>query len=95
MTFTTSNTGRCRTCKWWDGGWNASRLEADHPLHNWGLCKAFHSNHGRPKHQSHMALAIDSECYHAALHTLPDFGCVQWERRHEEADAVKEQGGSA
>lgn len=76
MTVTTSNTGRCRMCKWWGV---APRFDTSR---QWGLCK-YAAGHDK------LIWSASDIMVHA------DFGCVQWERKHEEADAVKEQGGSA
>lgn len=78
MTFTTSNTGRCRTCKWWEQ-WGETERKWE-----WGSCGIAETDSLKPLHKQTMAAAMDNEGHRAILQTRGDFGCVQWERRHEE-----------
>lgn len=66
--------GRCKDCQWW-------RCEDS----EFGECELAQSCSGVPKYPHTKAAAHDVEGYHASLYTAPDFGCVQFEPRKQEA----------
>ena len=81
-------TGRCATCRWWNDSWGEG-------MARW--CTLTRVTRGWEDKEFAWSLAHASAHYdECVLVTAPDFGCVQWEERpHEEADALKAQGGSA
>lgn len=72
MTF-----GYCKNCHWW-----TKRSEND--TQN-GYCDLATSDWGDADHPESLAIARDSEPHSAWLETSPDFGCVQWKERTENA----------
>lgn len=79
---TTSQTGYCVSCQWWNESYRDDKgNQACGLIGTW-----------LDADESDLAF-IDYDV--ASLMTKPDFGCVQWAARNEEADARKDQGGSA
>lgn len=87
---TTSQTGYCVSCRWWRQEWSEY----------WGSCRLQDRFPRKSIPASEMPALLfrataANETTSSYLMTRIDFGCVQWAARNEEADALKDQGGSA
>ena len=87
---------RCATCRWWDppSSWEIHNGKYVYIVRSgdpaWGECDLLGS-----VHEDALGFACGRE--ESGFVTHETFGCVQWEPKtsHEQADAIKEQGGSA
>lgn len=81
---------RCKTCKHWDSRADEYYFGGEVPGTNtcravpeiWGVTqwsKDGETREMKPEHIGRLAFVQDGSDYHAALKTLPDFGCVQHE----------------
>ncbi len=68
--------GLCKDCKWW-----GTAVDPDLGRPDWGRCKLSDTDYGYPIRKSSKARVYDPEIYGACLHTLHDFGCVQFETK--------------
>lgn len=71
---------RCETCRWWE-------KKSDYPVLDteWGNCALIVPYHDSSE-DAHAYLSLSPDW----LVTRADFGCVQWEAKHEQADAQQE-----
>lgn len=78
---------RCETCRHWDRKRFAhyEPYDKDEPDAGWGSCILADSTNSDPEHPSTLALALDLESCVVQLRTAPNFGCVQWQAKEEEA----------
>ena len=60
---------KCKNCKYFEPDDNAS----------WGECIRAESNRGVPVYTNSLAVAQDTETFHAFLKVHEDFGCVMFE----------------
>ncbi len=72
----------CASCKHWD----RSRYDYDFDGNElpYGRCASAESEGNTPKIgaiPTHPAYATDASGYHAALRTLPTFGCTEWKEK--------------
>lgn len=79
--------GCCKDCKWWDTESDehislATGLTLDAvDIDGWGICQLTRTSLGALEHPQTHAAGVDGEGWRVALVTLPDFGCVQFERK--------------
>ena len=63
----------CKTCKWWSPfSWQREKN---------GECKMMESHFDETRHPESIAVAYDSDGYHAGVKTRPEFGCIMWEKK--------------
>lgn len=68
----------CRDCKFWD---KEDVFVTNETHSQFGECKITRSDDGEPGEAATLAFARDTEAYHAALMTSPDFGCVMFKAK--------------